>query len=170
MLVGPRTSLLKMPMMRLQLLPSSVKHIKEHNLPVKLPPEVTPPYGNCFYEAVALLCKKMKISLRNGHPAPIDHLLLRQAVCNTLDNHPQSKEWIQSLFRNKREWNTFVKNHRKAGIYTVNNGIMVVATAHYLGVIFKIVPTSGDTRNPFYCIPDDVIDSETDGRPFCGLV
>ena len=59
----------------------------------------------------------------------------------------------------------FIKNNRLEGTYTDNNGVMVVATAQYLGVIFKIVPTSGDTRTPYYCIPDDVVNPETDGRP-----
>jgi hypothetical protein len=148
---------------------SLTQHIRTHNLPVRLTPEVTPPHGNCFYEAVALLCKKQNICLRNGQPAPVDHLLLRQAVCNTLESHPQSREWIKSLFKNKRDWNTVVKNHRKPGVFTDNNGIMVVVTAHYLGVIFKIVPTSGDNRNPFYCIPDDVVNADTDGRPVLWL-
>ena len=102
--------------------------------------------------------------------APTDHLLLRLAVCNTLENHPQSQDWIKSLFRNKkRDWITFMKNNRKKGTYTDNNGIMVIATAQYLGVIFKIVPTSGDNRNPYYCIPDDVVDADTDGRPVLWL-
>ena len=42
---------------------------------------------------------------------------------------------------------------------------MVVATAQYLGVLFKVVPTSGDAKTTFYCIPDDLVDPETDGRP-----
>ena len=58
-----------------------------------------------------------------------------------------------------------MKNNKKKVTYTDNNGIMVLATAQYLGVIFKIVPTSGDHRNPYYCIPDDVVDADTDGRP-----
>ena len=126
----------------------------------------TPPHGNCFYEAVTCICRKMNIRLGNGHPAPVNHADLRQAVCNTLEKHPQSQEWTQKLFRNKkRDWNNLIRNNRIPGTYTDNNGIMVVATAQYLGVILKIVPTSGDSRTPFYCIPDDVIDPETDGRP-----
>ena len=78
--------------------------------------------------------------------------------------------WTKSLFNNKkRDWNLFAKNHRKEGTFTDNNGIMVLATAQYLGVILKIVPTSGDSRTPFYCIPDDVVDAETDGRPILWL-
>ena len=67
---------------------SLVKHIEQHKIPVQITQEVTPSQGNCFYEAVALLCKKNKIHLRNGTSAPHAHLLLRQAVCNTLDTHP----------------------------------------------------------------------------------
>ena len=58
----------------------------------------------------------------------------------------------------------FVINHKKSCVFTDNNGIMVLATANYLGVIFNIVPTSGDTRNPFFSVPDNVVNSETDGK------
>ena len=62
-----------------------------------------------------------------------------------------------------------VRNHKKSGVLTGNNGIMVLATANYLGVIFNIVPTSGDTRNPFFSVPDNVVNTETDGRPILWL-
>ena len=57
----------------------------------------------------------------------------------------------KTLFQSKkRHWNTFVRNHKKSGVFSDNNGIMVLATANYLGVILNIVPTSGDARTPFF--------------------
>ena len=40
---------------------SLLNHIKMHILPVTLTDKMAPPLGNCFYEAVTLLCKKLLI-------------------------------------------------------------------------------------------------------------
>ena len=96
---------------------------------------------------------------------------LRLAVVSTLKEHPMLKEWISSVFhKKKRDFIKFVNAQTKSGAYTDVHGIMVLATAQYLNVVFEIVPTSGSQQCPTYKIPDDII--QDDPRPVhvCGYL
>ena len=121
---------------------SLYQHIQQYDLPYDISPNgLTTGDGNCWWRCVADQIKLNKLILRNGHPAPDDHLVLRKAVANTVIDHPMANNWIKGAFNNrKKDFLKMVSAQKKADSFTDTHGIMVTCTAHYLNVIFEIVP------------------------------
>ena len=80
---------------------------------------------------------------------PTDPTDLRIAVTNSRKTHPQKSQWIRSLFNGKaRSFNRFVKEHSTPGTFVDNFGLLVLATSDYLNVIYHIVGTSNNKKDP----------------------
>ena len=121
---------------------SLVNHIAKYNLGLRLRPDI-PGDGNCWYSANVDLITLFKLR------APTDHLTLRKAVANSMLIHPQKRNWIQSLFGGKtRDFNKYVRDQSKPGVFIDNTGIPFVATADYLNVVYHLVGTSNNAQNP----------------------
>ena len=81
--------------------------------------------------------------------SPDDPNELRIAVANLLKNHPQKPQWTRSLFNGKaRNYNKFIKEHSVPGKFIDNFGLFVLATAEYLNVLYHIVGTSNNAKDP----------------------
>ena len=121
---------------------SLIQHISDHNLGLRARPDILGD-GNCWYRANVDLISQHNLS------APRDHIILRKAVANAILGHSQKRNWIRALFGGKtRDFNKFVKEQSKPGVFIDNSGIPVVATADYLNVVFHIVGTSNNHQNP----------------------
>ena len=81
---------------------------------------------------------------------------LRKAVTNSLKTHPLKMQWIKSLFMGKsQKYAKFVKEQSIENTFIDNYGIIVVATADYLGVNYHIVGTSNTEKVPVTKLHDD---------------
>lgn len=102
---------------------------------------------NCWFSSNADLAKEHNLKV------PEDPNELRLAVANSLKSRPQKSQWIQSLFQGKsRSFNRFVKEHSIPGTFVDNLGLLVTATSDYLDVVFHIVGTSNNDKDPFTTI------------------
>ena len=121
---------------------SLMAHISKYGLGLR-PRATIPGDGNCWYSSNVDLIKEFKLK------APLDHLELRKAVVNSMKNHPQMRQWVQSVFHGKkRDYNRFLKEQSQPGVFTDSNGLAVIATADYLGVNYHIVGTSNTEKAP----------------------
>ena len=98
--------------------------------------------GNCWWSTVCDLISHM------GLNAPTNPTMLRKMVVDTLPAHPMRLNWAQALYKGKLSaFNRFVKEQRKPGTWTDMGGIIVVATADFLGVTFHIAGDENCTKN-----------------------
>ena len=146
-------------------------YIKKHKLPVEISPNgLTKADGDCWWHTVSDHITLRGLKLRNGRPAPTDPQILRLAVVNTLEHHPLAKDWVRDQFnKRKKDFKLFIKAQKQKSCFTDNDGIIVLATGHYLNVVFLVVSTDGDEKSPTYKWPDDRVTD--DPRPVlpCGL-
>ena len=83
-----------------------------------------------------------------GLRAPTDHNLLRKMVVDTLGSHNNRMDWAQAVFRGKlAKYNNFVKEQKVPGTWTDEAGIIVAATADYLGVTYHIAGDNNCNKN-----------------------
>ena len=146
-LVSPQLYLPPVPLSSIVVFNDSLhEHIEKYNLGLRERSHIAGD-GNCWFSSNADLAKAHKLKV------PEDPNELRLAVANSLKSHPQKSQWIQSLFQGKsRSFNRFIKEHSIPGTFVDNLGLLVTATADYLDVIFHIVGTSNNDKDPFTTI------------------
>lgn len=99
--------------------------------------------GNCWYRAAA-----DQASLHRLPVAPIDHQQMRLRVCDHLKSLPRQvkEDTINVVFVGKpRGLSDLAHRQRKPGQWVDNMGVMVLATAHFLGRNIHLIgyPPSG---------------------------
>ena len=126
-----------------------MEHISKHKLGLR-ERESIPGDGNCWYWTNCDLIKLHELK------APTDPSELRKAVTNSLKTHPLKMQWIKSIFMGKsQKYAKFVKEQSTENTFIDNYGIIVVATADYLGVNYHIVGTSNTEKVPVTKLHDD---------------
>ena len=74
--------------------------------------------------------------------APTNHLDLRKTVVKSMEPHPQMRQWVRLVYRGKkRDYNKFLCDQSKPGVFTDNDGLAVISTADYLGVNYHMAGT-----------------------------
>ena len=124
------------------------QHIFNKGLPLERS-GVTLSDGNCWYEAVADQVKLLDIK-----GVARDHKVLRSDICQALRKHPQSPEWLTSVFQsNEKRFRNFVTKHEHVGEWTDGSGIMCQATALHLGRNINVVGTiNANQAGPGYSV------------------
>jgi hypothetical protein len=121
---------------------SLINHIEKYSLGLR-PRGTIAGDGNCWYASNVDLIQKF------GLKAPTNHLDLRKAVVKSMETHPQMRQWVRSVYRGKkRDYNKFLRDQSKPGVFTDNDGLAVIATGDYLGVNYHIVGTSNTEQTP----------------------
>ena len=123
------------------------KYIEEiatkNEVPLKKTFETTPGVGNCWYEACATLLKINNIKT-------ISAKQLRKEIVDNIehcDNFPHVFDMIFKSDHKKLE--EFKKQHHREGEFTDGPGVMVVATAFYLGVSIRVFSKSNTKKLPY---------------------
>lgn len=90
--------------------------------------------GNCLFDSLTYLVKKYEIE-----NVPQCHKLLRQDICSSVTRHPEFPTWMAIHFKRPVVFQLFLENMRKNGTYSDNMGLIIAASAHFLGnnFIFK---------------------------------
>ena len=132
-LVGLSTSLLTKDTL--------AEYLTKHDLGLRMRASILGD-GNCWWRTVADLIQLL------GLKAPSDPAMLRKMVVATLPTHPNKVDWALAAFNGKlRKYNQFVKSQTMDGTWTDKDGILVVATADYLGVDFHIAGDQNCEKN-----------------------
>jgi len=87
--------------------------------------------GNCWYRAAA-----SQVVLHDIPNKPRDHRAMRQEVCNYLKHLPRQvkEDTVHVVYKGKdRGLTDLASRQRKPGQWVDNTGVMVMATAHFLG-------------------------------------
>jgi len=87
--------------------------------------------GNCWYRAAA-----SQVVLHEIPNKPRDHKAMRQEVCNYLKHLPRQvkEDTVDVVYKGKdRGLINLASRQRKPGQWVDNTGVMVMATAHFLG-------------------------------------
>jgi len=87
--------------------------------------------GNCWYRAAA-----SQVVLHKIPNKPRDHKAMRQEVCNHLKHLPRQvkEDTVNVVYKGKdRGLTDLASRQRKPGQWVDNTGVMVMATAHFLG-------------------------------------
>ena len=84
--------------------------------------------GNCLFDSLAYLVTKYEIE-----NVPRCHKLLRRDICNSVTKHPQFPTWMAVHFKRPVVFQLFLENMRRNGTYSDNMGLIVAASAHFLG-------------------------------------
>ena len=94
--------------------------------------ETTPGVGNCWYEACASLMKLNNMK-------DISAKQLRKEVVNNIENCKNFKHVFGMIFEsNYKKFSEFKEKHHREGEFTDEDGVLVLATAYYLGVTLRI--------------------------------
>ena len=119
-------------------------HIQKHNLNLEKHGFV-PGNGDCFYTSIFNLCQL------HGVDIPATNVLdIRKWIVDNNKNHPQFKDWLASIWGSQiRKFNDFVRQHRNAGVFTDNFGIILYTTQHLLRVNINLVSSGNNDQNPF---------------------
>ena len=133
--------------------------LREHNLGLRSRAKILGD-GNCWWRSVADLIKLY------GLNALIDPGLLRKMVVASLKTHPRKMDWAMAAYNGKvRDYNAFVKNQASEGTWTDEEGIVVFATADYLGVDIHIAGDQNcnkNSRDPILVVQGSENDGEDD--------
>lgn len=101
------------------------EHLKKYNLGLKERDPILGD-GNFWYSTNVDLIKLYDMK------APREANELREAVTNSLLDHPQKMYWIKTQFRGKsQKFSKSIKEQSTPGTFIDRNGIMVVATADF---------------------------------------
>ena len=112
------------------------EHIRVSKLPLIFSKK-TRADGNCWYDAAADQGVQHGITGK-----PWDHLGMRATVCDAMVSMSEAEEWSENHFGGSwRSFLEFVSANSLPGTWTDEAGIMVQATAIFLGRIIRIVGT-----------------------------
>jgi len=125
--------------------------MKETNLKLE-PKPATKGDGNCWYRAAA--CQVILHDIPNK---PRNHKSMRLEVSNHLKNLPDQvkEDTINVVYQGRpRGLKDLASRQRKAGQWVDNTGVMVLATAHYLGRNIHLYgyPTSSDSQTRLFSL------------------
>jgi hypothetical protein len=129
------------------------EHITKNNLNLE-PYLTTRSNGDCFYDALWNL-----ISLNKLNVNACDALELRRLLVNSIEKHPSFQVWLQSpsVWRCKRaSFTNFKRTHCQPGVFTDNEGIILMTACHFLNVNIYIVSSSNNAQDPMtkICAPE----------------
>ena len=133
---------------RLDVEDSLIIHIQNNNLELEIFGTI-PSNGDCWYHSIFSLLLYNKIDVPYA-----DAKQLRVATVNSIHSrHPLYEVWLQMCFREKDKYlEDFKRLHCQAGVFTDNNGVIVIATAMLLNITVNIVATSNNSTTPFTVI------------------
>ena len=109
-----------------------LNHIVSKNLNLRLR-RPTSMNGNCLFDSLVDLVEKFEIV-----NVPRCQNLLRQAICNSMMRHPEFPTWMSLHFKRPVVFQLFLKNMKRSGTYCDNMGLMIAASAHFLGNNFDL--------------------------------